>query len=187
MRLGNRLRKPRSCSLQVVASKYKPRQSGPRIHALHHSTPKSIAILVTMDSRQMGKSKGPSALPPGESRTYLLNNLWGHSHQLTQIHWLARTLKRRKVRVRGTEHQRHLHKDSSVGHCTQMGCGKGRGTLTTTLGWELGTAWGTMRPACGFRVARAERKDDVRNGILQSRTSSGWGMAGGRLHLLGQQ
>lgn len=65
--------------------------------------------------------------------------------------------------------------------------GEERGTLTTTLGCELGTVWGTMRPACGFRVARAERKDKVSNGIVQSRTSLEQGEAGKRLHLLGQQ
>ena len=51
-------------------------------------------------------------------------------------------------------------------HTRTRAAGGAAGTLTTTLGWELGTAWGTMRPACGFRVARAGREDNVRNGLL---------------------
>lgn len=47
----------------------------------------------------------------------------------------------------------------------QLAKGAQQTTLTTTLGCELGTAWGTMRPACGFRVARAEREDSVSYGI----------------------
>lgn len=51
-------------------------------------------------------------------------------------------------------------------HTCARAAGEAGGTLTTTLGWELGTAWGTMRPACGFRVARAGREDNVRNRLL---------------------
>lgn len=61
-----------------------------------------------MGSRQTLKSEGPSAFPPSESMPYLLDNLGGHSHKLAQIHWLARTLKRRKVKVRQAWNTRHL-------------------------------------------------------------------------------
>lgn len=73
-------------------------------------------------------------------------------------------------------------------HCTQglQDRQEGGGALTATLGCELGTAWGTMSPACGFRVARAERKEYIKNGVLQSRTSPEWGMLGHRWHLLGR-
>lgn len=37
--------------------------------------------------------------------------------------------------------------------------------LTATLGWEDGTVWGTMRPACGFSVARAAEAEKSRESL----------------------
>lgn len=63
---------------------------------------------INFNSKGMGlgtcsRQRAGRASPPRESPTYLLNNLGGHSHQLAQVHGLARTLARRKVKVSGAQ------------------------------------------------------------------------------------
>lgn len=72
----------------------------------------------------MVKSEGPPAFPAHERATYLLDDLRGHSHQLTQIHGLTCTLKG-KVKVREAQEAGRLQGHHRR-HCTQ-GAASGAG------------------------------------------------------------
>lgn len=56
------------------------------------------------------------------------------------------------VGLKKTQHEEESHRPP--------GC---QVALTTALGCAEGTAWGTMRPAWGFRVAKAKKteKEDI--------------------------
>lgn len=76
---------------------------------------------------------------------YLLDDLWGHSCQLSQIHGLASALcgTETKDMQRGNS---GAMSGKTVGNEREKGRDGEQG-LTATLGCADGTAWGTMSPA----------------------------------------